>query len=239
MFYHGRMALAQRLSGDRAPDVAALRARMQAMQAPRADVPTLPTDAIIGDLLPDGGLRAGAMYALDSSPALLLALLAPPSRAGSWCAAVGMPRLGAEAARLAGVALERLALVPSPGQRWAGVVSTLAEVMPLVAVRPPAAARPSDAEISRLSARLRERGATLLVQGPWPQAEAMLSLADPVWTGIGEGEGYLASREVTITVSSRRAPRPRSVRAFLPAPGGGIASAGVAEARGGRLRAVS
>ena len=32
----------------------------------------------------------------------------------------------------------------------------------------------SDAEISRLAARLRDRGAVLLVQGPWPQAEAVL-----------------------------------------------------------------
>ena len=127
------------------------------------------------------------------STSLLLALLAQPSQSGSWCGVVGMPQLGAEAAEGLGVDLSRLVLIPDPGPRWLAVTATIAEVLPVVAVRP--SGRATDAEVSRLAARLRDRGAVLLVQGPWPQAEAVLEVGDPVWTGLGRGHGYLAGRD--------------------------------------------
>ena len=40
------------------------------------------------------------------------------------------------------------------------------------------------------------------------------------WSGVGSGYGYLTSREVTVTVSSRRSPLRRSVRLVLPTPEG-------------------
>ena len=52
--------------------------------------------------------------------------------------------------------------------------------------------------------------------GAWPQTEAMLSLSQSDWHGIGEGHGHLAAREVTVTVTSRTASRPRSARLWLP-----------------------
>jgi hypothetical protein len=123
---------------------------------------------------------------LSRSTSLLLGLLAQPSQAGSWCGVIGMPRLGAEAAEALGVDLSRLVLIPEPGPRWLAVTATIAEVLPVVAVRP--AGRAPDGEISRLAARLRDRGAVLLVQGPWPQAEAVLELGAPEWTGVGRGQ---------------------------------------------------
>lgn len=63
---------------------------------------------------------------------------------------------------------------------------------------------------------LRERGATLLVLGPWPQAEAMISVADSRWAGLGEGHGLLSEREVTLTVTTKQGGRPRSGRLLLP-----------------------
>jgi hypothetical protein len=54
------------------------------------------------------------------------------------------------------------------------------------------------------------------VLGSWPHSEAMLSLSDSDWGGIGEGHGYLSSREVTVTVTSRASGRPRSARMWLP-----------------------
>ena len=108
-----------------------------------------------------------------------------PSQDGSWCAVIGMPELGAEAAESLGVDLGRLVLVPDPGPRWLAVTATIAEVVPVVAVRPPT--RAADGEVARLAARLRDRGTVLLVQGPWPQAEAMLEVGDPEWTGVGRG----------------------------------------------------
>ena len=63
---------------------------------------------------------------------------------------------------------------------------------------------------------MRERGSVLLVQGPWPQTEAMIDISDPEWSGLGEGYGVLERREVTVSVSSRRFPVPRSARLVLP-----------------------
>jgi hypothetical protein len=46
----------------------------------------------------------------------------------------------------------------------------------------------------------------------------MLSLSASRWTGIGEGHGHLAARQVTVTVSSRLGEPPRSARLWLPDP---------------------
>ncbi|GAA2007887.1 hypothetical protein GCM10009739_19200 [Microbacterium ulmi] len=202
------------------PDVLRLRAQLERVQGRRLDAPVLPVHPALAALLPGGGLRQGAAYSLAPSASLLLALLAGPSQAGSWCGAIGMPELGAEAAERLGVDLSRLVLVPDPGARWLAVTSTVSEVLPVVAVRP--GSRAGAAEVSRLAARLRDRGAVLLVQGPWPQAEAVLGLGDPEWSGLGRGHGYLAGRALTVTVSSRRWPVPRSGRMLLPGAGGEI-----------------
>ncbi|ALJ19670.1 hypothetical protein AOA12_07010 [Microbacterium sp. No. 7] len=207
-----------------AHEVQRLRAQLERVQGRRLDAPVQPAHPVLSELLPGRGLRPGAAYAVGSSMALLFALLAEPSQAGSWCAAIGMPHLGAEAAAHAGVELSRLVLIPDPGARWLAVTATVAEVVPVVAVRP--AARASAAEVSRLTARLRGRGAVLLVQGAWPQAEATIDLADdPRWSGLGAGHGLLSARAVTLTVSSRRSPAPRRARLLLPAPDGTIAPA--------------
>ena len=116
-------------------------------------------------------------------------------------------------------ATDRVALIPDPGERWLQAVSSAAEVFPLVAVRSPRAA--SSAETARLGARLRDRGSTLLVVGPWPSVEASLTVSDPAWGGIGRGHGLLSSRAVTVAASGRSSPRPRRVRVMLPGPSGG------------------
>ena len=208
---------------DVADTVSALRARMERMQGRRLDVPVHPVPPALADLLPGGGLRSGASYFVGRSTSLLFALFARPSQDGAWCAAVGMPHLGVEAARAAGVDLSRLVLVPDPGERWLAVASAIADVLPVVAVRPPARAR--DGDIARLAARMRERETVLLVQGPWPQTEAMIDVGDPSWTGLGNGHGILSGRELTVTVTSRRFPAPRTGRVLLPDADGALTSA--------------
>lgn len=226
-----------------APDVSALRAQLERMQGRRLDEPVLPTHPAFSPLLPGGGLKPGSAYSLAPSASLLLALLARPSQDGVWCAAIGMPDLGAEAAERYGLDLDRLVLVPDPGPRWLAVAATIAEVVPVVAVRPPAGrsgvgSAPS-AEMSRLGARLRDRRTVLLVQGEWPQVEATIEVADPHWAGLGRGHGYLAGRELTVTVTGRRSPAPRRARMLLPAADGTITALGPAaleRARPGALR---
>jgi hypothetical protein len=196
------------------PTVGELQARIRAMQAVKLDDRLIPTHPAIAGLLPGGGLKQGAVYSVERSAMLLMTLLAGPSAAGQWCAVVGVPEFGVEAAQRFGVDLERLVLVPRPGDDWLAVTAAVADVMGVVVTRPPK--RATDSSIARLSARLRQRGATLLVLGSWPQSEAMLSLAGSEWHGIGDGHGHLTSREVTITVTTRVAGRPRSVRLWLP-----------------------
>ncbi|WP_458041957.1 MULTISPECIES: hypothetical protein [Bacteria] len=211
-----------------ADELRRLRAQLDRAQAPRVEAPPLPVHPLLASLLPEGGLRPGSSYAVSASPSLLLALIATASQAGSWCAAIGMPTLGAEAAASFGVDLERLVLIPEPGQRWLAVAAAVAEVLPIVAVRPQGRAR--DGDVARLSARLRDRGTVLLVMGDWPGADALLSVSDPRWSGLDAGHGYLEGREVTVTASSRRSPVPRSVRMLLPGPDGGV-SRGIVDTR--------
>ena len=193
-----------------------LQARIRQMQATTLDTRLISTHPAIAALLPGGGLKQGTTYSVDHSATLVMALLAGPSTAGSWCAVVGMPEFGAEAASRFGIDLERLVLVPHPGEHWLSVTAALADVLSVVVTRPPK--RASDSNVSRLTARLRQRGSTLIVLGPWPQSEAMLSLSDSNWSGIGQGSGHLSARQVTVTVSSRAGGRPRSARLWMPDP---------------------
>ena len=90
--------------------------------------PVLPE---LRELFGGQGLRRGSTVAVSTGPSvwpaggssLVLALLAEASRAGSWCAVVGLPTFGAVAAAEAGIALDRLALVPNPGPEWPTVVA--------------------------------------------------------------------------------------------------------------------
>jgi hypothetical protein len=205
---------------ERAGDILRLRREISRMQRRRSEDAVLPLHPALADLLPGRGLQTGTVYSVSPSPSLILALMGAVSQRGSWCAAVGMPTLGLEAAGSFGVELSRLILVPSPGQRWLAVVSALAEVVPLIAVSPGSAVR--DADAARLSARLRDRGCTVLATSTWPQSEGLISLHDPHWSGIGEGWGLLSDRTVTVTAQTRSTPRPQSLRVQLPGGLGGV-----------------
>ncbi|MCU1558823.1 MAG: hypothetical protein JWN09_2818 [Microbacteriaceae bacterium] len=217
MFEYGAMspAAATLAEAPTRATVEQLQSRIRQMQATRLDTRLIATHPAIAPLLPGGGLKEGATYSVDSSATLLMALLVGPSAAGSWCGVVGVPEFGVEAAQRFGIDLERLVLVPHPGDQWLGVAAAVADVLGVVVIRPPR--RANDSSVSRLTARLRQRGATLIVLGPWPQSEAMLSLSESNWSGIGQGHGHLSARQVTVTVTSRVG-RPRSARMWLPDP---------------------
>lgn len=191
-----------------------LRARMQRMGGGVPQVPVATHPALAGVVQ----LRGGSSYEVDGL-GLAMMLLAGPSRAGEWCAVVGLPDFGAEAAAEAGVDLARTVLVPEPGEQWLEVAAALVDVVPVVLLRPGGRVAPSVAE--RLGARLRKRSAVLLVQGPWPRSEARLGVDDPTWEGLGEGHGHLRARRVTVTVRRAAAP-PRRTDLWLPDPALGV-----------------
>lgn len=216
-------ALPRESVASRAQEVHRLRSEISRMQRRRSDVPFLPLDPALEGLLPDPGLRVGSSYSISPSPSLLGALLAAPSQKGSWCAIIGMPTIGVEAMSDLGVELERLILVPDPGPRWLTVATALSEVIPIIAVHP--RSRVSDADITRLNARLRDRGCTLLVTAPWPQSEATIRVEETEWHGLGSGWGLLSDRTVTLRASGRRFESGRRVRVQMPTALGRVGDA--------------
>jgi hypothetical protein len=188
-----------------------------------ADERLLPVVPALEPLLPGRGLRRGTTVAVASSAALALALVAGASAAGSWVAAVGLPDLGIVAAAETGIALERLALVPSPGARaWPAVVAAFLDAVDVVLVRSPPRL-PAD-QARRLAARARERGAVLVPLGAWSQpADLRLAVTSSAWQGLGQGHGHLLARRVEVSIAGRgAATRERRFLLWLPSPDGTI-----------------
>jgi hypothetical protein len=154
-------------------------------------------------LFPYGGLVQGSVVTVDS-PAVALALLAPVSAVGSWCAVSGFPALGLAAVAEAGIDLARFVVVPEPGEQWAVTVATLLDGFAAVLVRPPP--RASAADGRRLAARARERRSTVIALGSWPhQADLHLRLERSDWSGLDHGYGRLTGRQCTLSSSGRGA----------------------------------
>jgi hypothetical protein len=176
----------------------------------------LPVAAPLDALFPDGGLRRGSVVAVEGSIWLALAVAAAASAAGSWCAVVGVPDLGAAAAADAGIDLTRLVLVPSPGSQWSTAVASLLDGFDLVLARPAREVRAGEAR--RLAARARERRSAIVAVGDWPDAvDLRLRVTGTEWTGLHSGYGRLASRVCGVAAQGRgSAARERRVVAALP-----------------------
>jgi hypothetical protein len=184
---------------------------------------TLPVLPELADLFPEGGLRRGSTVTVSGGISLALALLAGPSQAGSWCAAVGLPSLGLVAAAEVGIALERFPLVARPGDDWPAVVAALVDAVDVVLVGLPRHVRSGDAR--RLVAKARDRGAVLVTSGGSKAlaADVRLTVAASAWEGLGEGHGLLRARRIDVVASGRgAAARERRVSLWLPAADGGI-----------------
>lgn len=195
--------------------VSELQARIQGMQRDRWETGGRAVSGVLGRVLPDGILRTGVVYTVDNSTSLIMAVLAAAGQDGGWGAVVGLPDFGTEAAVGFGIDLERLVLVPSPGDQWLAVTAALVDVLPLVVVHPERAV--GDAEAARLGARLRQSGCTLIVAGAWSQTEAALRVTGTRWEGLGVGHGYLSGRDLTVQVSGRNGSgRRRSEVVHLP-----------------------
>jgi hypothetical protein len=194
---------------------------------PGADGRLLPVVAPLAGLLPASGLRRGSTVAVTAgigATSLLTALLARASAAGAWVGVVGRPELGIVAAAEAGIALERLALVPYPGADLVAVTAALLDGLDLVAVAVPAQGMRAP-ERQRLAARARQRGAVLLPLGPWPGADVELGCARVCWQGVGGrsggGAGRLRARQVHVRLRGRGvSPGDRDTGLLLPGPAG-------------------
>lgn len=187
------------------------RAPAEAIGTVRADGEVLPLTGPLADLLPHGGLPRGGVVSVQGGPddgdgggasSLLLSLLAGPERA--WSALVALPGIGLLAAAELGVDLERVVLVPDPGPDLLQVISVLADGVDVIAVGAGRTAPGPPARLRVLGGRLRQHGAVLLVAGPWPGADLVLTARQSGWVGIGRGHGRLQERLLTVTVDGRR-----------------------------------
>jgi hypothetical protein len=211
--------------------ITSLRSRVAEMESTRVDTEGLPTAEALAPLLPGGSIRVGGAYAVHESVLLAMTMLQAASAAGAWCAVVGVPSFGVEAAAAAGIDLERLVLVPDPGDQWLTVTAALADVAQIVLTRPLGRVVPGD--VSRLSARLRQRGGALVALGSWPGADVTLRVTRSEWSGIGDGHGFLTERRVTVSASGRAgAVRPVDAELLLPAADGTVRAAVPAAAAG-------
>lgn len=208
---------------------------------------TLPVYEPFDCLLPWCGIRRGTVLRVggrsgSAALSLTFALIARATTAGSWAAVVGVDDIGAVAAEDAGVALERLALVPHvPIDQWAVVTAALLDALDVVIVRPPARVRASDAR--RLATRARERGSVLVALGDrWAEAvDLRLAVGAVQWLGLGDGNGHLRARRLEVVASGRgAAARERRAPLWLPSPDGSsiapAADAGSGTARHRRRR---
>ncbi|GIF48571.1 hypothetical protein DFJ67_8224 [Asanoa ferruginea] len=185
---------------------------------------TLPVPAELRGLLPGRGLRRGSTVAVGTGPrspsggtSLVYALIAEASRAGSWCAVVGVPAFGAVAAADGGVALDRLALVPNPGPEWATVVAALIDGVDVVVLAVPGPGAISGPVTARLAARARQRGSVLVPYGHWDGADLTLRVTRGRWEGLSDGRGRLRRREVTVVAQGRgAATQPREITVWMP-----------------------
>ena len=183
------------------PQIHDLRTKIKQLEKSGLGSRLLPTYPALGRLLPHGGLQRGATYSVAESSTLAMAMLAGPSAAGAWCAVLGMPEFGIEAAAQLGIDLARLVLVPEPGDQWLTVSAALVDVVGVLLLRAPGPV--SSSQAARLSARIRQRGCVVVAMRAWPQAEAELRLGEERWDGLGEGYGVLNERAMAVSAHWR------------------------------------
>lgn len=217
---------------ERTPDLTALRdAAQRARPVALAREQVLPVLDGLEEVVAGPGLRRGTTVAVTGAvgvESFTLALAAGASQQGSWTAVVGLPSLGLLAAGQIGVALDRLAVVDAPPTAsWGAVVAALADGFDLVVLD--ARRGMPGRQVPRLTARVRERGAVLLLIGGnrghrWPEvADIEVRVTDAAWDGLGAGHGFLRARTLSIEASGRRgATRRRRLDVQLPDPDGGL-----------------
>lgn len=175
--------------------------------------PPMAVPPALAPLLPEG-LRRGGITAVAGSTSLVLALVAHACAQGAWAAVVGCPDLGVLAAAQAGVGLERLAMVPSPGPDAPAVIAALLDGLDVVVAGP--GARLTGADRRRLAARARDRGSVLLPTYAWPGAGATLVVEAGRWEGVGAGDGWLRAHRLRVARTGRGVGAGRAVDLVLP-----------------------
>lgn len=185
--------------------------------SPDSAVGYLPVAEDIASLLaPWVGLKRGTAVTVPNSLSLVCALIGGAQHStDSWCAVVDLPALNPLAVHECGGALERLALVPDTGSMWAKAIGTVIDGIDLVVTAPPRSV-PAGV-VKSVMARVRQRGAVLIVIGGWPGAEVILRCVGRRPYGIRSGHGRLRGWDLRVEASGRGGfARPRQATIRYP-----------------------
>jgi hypothetical protein len=205
----------------------------------------LPVSSALRDLLPWGGLTRGSTVAVRGSAArsFALALVAEAIRDGAWLAAIGIPSLGLAAVAGFGIALERVVVVePANSPDWLSAVGAAIDAFDVVFTTSLMSGSLMSgslksggtraADLRRFQPRVRERGCVVVVLDTVPaagraiepvSADVTIDASVVRWHGLHIEAGYLAARQVAVTVTGRRgAVRPVRRRLWLPDHDGAV-----------------
>lgn len=151
----------------------------------------LPVDGMLAPVFARGGLPRGEILSVTGTLALSFACAAAAksTREQHWCAAVDTPELAVAGLAELGIDLEHFVHVRTPPADWQRVVSILLETFDLLIIAPPAA--PSPQERQRLTAKVRERRASLIALGPMPGSSESCEVSVAGWDGLHAGTGRL------------------------------------------------
>ena len=139
-------------------------------------------------------------------------------------ALIDVPTFGLDAAREAGVALERVVAISASvsGQQggaaeWADVLAAAIDGFEVVVARVPAHLSASAAR--KVATRIRQRGAVVVLLGDVGamSCDGVIESVAVSWVGLGQGFGHLRQRTVELAVSGRRLPGRRQCRVDLDA----------------------
>ncbi len=178
----------------------------------------------LAQLFPQG-LQRGSTVGVrgPGCSSLGLAMAAGPVESGSWVAMVGCEHLSLVSAEQLGIALTRTVLVAQPPKRaWGAVVAALVDTFEVVVLA--GRSKIPTRDVTKLLPRLRDRGSVIIdIANVWSDAhDVVLDTTAQRWSGLGQGHGVLASREIVVAMTGRRGVAPREVSLLLPDPNGAV-----------------
>lgn len=200
------------LSGlDKAERVELLRSRMAALGGGHDTVPqpaaidseVLKTPPELAEVLPGGGLARRAVTEVSDCPALIVELISQATARGGHVGVVGWPELS-----LAGVVesgrLEKVIIVPEPGNDPLGVIGGLVEGLDLVVARWAIPTELSPVRARPMLGKLRGGVAALVLVGARVSApSARIQAEVTTFRGIGEGTGRIRGVDIAVRVEAK------------------------------------
>jgi hypothetical protein len=204
---------------------------------------TMPVAEGLAELFAERALVRGRTLACTgpAGTSAAMELVAAAVVAGSWLAVVDVPTFGLDAASEAGIPLERVVAITttlpdaspvastgSGAAGWVEVMAAAVDGFDLVLSRQPSPSLVSEGALRKLSTRIRQRGAVVVLLDSANGAgsngagsngalrcDGVVETSVVSWSGLGSGYGHLQQRTLDLSTSGRRLPGRRQCRLGL------------------------